>query len=115
MLLATPTYDYLRNVAVTLVQVLDNLVEIARKEILIRQELLLLQKLADFVLLGLLALRNDRHRVVVVLSVKDHVKARLLELLHGDAVGALSEDLHLVDASVLSFVVLPVTAAHVRR
>lgn len=71
-----------------------------------------MEQLADFALLRLLSFGDDRHCVVVVLSVEDDVEARLLELLHRDAVGALSEDLHLVDASVVSVRVFPLALSH---
>lgn len=64
-------------------------------------------------MLGLLTLRDDRHCVVVVLAVENHVETRLLELLHRDAVGALSEDLHLVDTRVLvALLILPFALSH---
>ena len=47
------------------------------------------------------------------LSVENYVKASLLEFLHADAVGALSEDLDLVDAFslLLGFLVNPLAFA----
>lgn len=69
---------------------------------------MVLQKLANLILFGLMALGDDCHCVVVVLAVENHVETRLLELLHGNAVGALGEDLHLVDTSVLlTFFIFP--------
>ena len=61
-------------------------------------------------------LRNDRHRVVVLLTVENYVQARLMELLHGDAVGALGEDLDLVDTFLFRTLgIFPLTFAYLRR
>ena len=75
-----------------------------------------MEKPADVFLTGLVPLRNDRHRVVVLLTVENYVQARLMEFLHGDAVGALCEDLDLVDTLLILILSIdPLTLADLWR
>ena len=61
-------------------------------------------------------LRNYGHRVVVLLAVENYVQTRLLEFLHRDAVGALCEDLHLVDTFLFIILIIePLTLADLWR
>ena len=95
---------------------MNHLVKVARQEVLVRKQFLVLKQLPDLVLLGLAALGNDGHGVVVLLAVENHVESSLVELFHGDLVGALGEDLHLIDAGLLlTLVIGPLTLSHCRR
>ena len=76
------TYDDRLNVCVTLAQILDDFVKVAAEQVLVCEELLLTEELADLILLGLVALADDSHSVVVFLSVEDHVQASLMEFVH---------------------------------
>ena len=76
------TYDDRLNVCVTLAQILDDFVKVAAEQVLVCEELLLTEELADLVLLGLVALADDSHSVVVLLPVEDHVQASLMEFVH---------------------------------
>lgn len=51
----------------------------------------------------------------MLLTVENHVQARLVELFYGDLVGALCENLHLVDAALLrAFFISPLALSHDR-
>lgn len=104
------------DVLVALVKIDDNFVEIASQQVFVGEELLVGHALTDFVLAGLLAPRNDRHSVVMLLAVEDKIKACLVELVHRDAVGALGEDFDLVVTSLLFSVrICPLIRANLRR
>ena len=67
-------------------------------------------------MLGRVALRDDGHGIVVLLAVEDDVETRLVELLHGDAVGALGEHLHLIDAElIVTLLIRPLALPYLRR
>ena len=89
------------DVVVALVKIGDDLVKVAAEQILIRQKLLIFQLLADLVLARLLAPRHDGHSVIVLLAIEDKVETSLVELIHANAIGALSKDLDLVVSSML--------------
>lgn len=70
------------DVFVALVQVLDDFFKVAAENVLIGEELLFGEKLANLCLLGLVALADDSHGIVMLLPVEDHIKASLVEFGH---------------------------------
>ena len=76
------TYNNTLDVRVALIQAMNHFVEIARQEVLVRKQFLVLKQLSDLVLLGLATLRDDSHGVVVLLAVENHIEAGLVELFH---------------------------------
>ena len=101
---------------VAIIQILDDFREVAAQEVLVREQLLICEQLADLVLPGLVALAHNRHCIVVLLPVEDHIEASLVEFAHRNAIRAFCEDLNLVDSSVFFFILVsPLALADLRR
>ena len=90
------THNDAINVLVALVEVLDDFLEVSTQQVFIWEELLLGGQLANVLLLRRVSLTDNGHRVVMFLTVEDHIETSLMELTHWNAIGALSEDLDLL-------------------
>ena len=101
---------------VAIVEILDDFREVAAQKVLVREQLLICEQLADLILSGLVALAHNRHCVVVLLPVEDDIQASLVEFTHRNAIWAFCKDLDLVDSSVLFFILVsPLALADLRR
>ena len=76
------THNDSTDVLVALVEILDDFLEVAAEQFLVREQLLLGGELANVLLPRLVALTHNGHRVVVFLTVEDHIEASLVELAH---------------------------------
>lgn len=76
------THNDSTDVLVALVEILDDFLEVAAEQFLVREQLLLGGELANVLLPRLVALTHNGHRVVVFLTVEYHIEASLVELAH---------------------------------
>lgn len=86
------TYENVGNVVFALLEVPNEFVEVAQQEVFIRKQFLICHQVADALVGDVLVARHDCQGVEVLLSVEEHVKARLLDVGEGEGVGALAED-----------------------
>ena len=97
-------------------EVRDDFAEIASEQLLVGQKTLLFEQFANLVLIGHVAPLQDCHGVVVLLTVKNDIHARLLILLQIDLEGTLSEHLNLLNplSFLLQIFVYPFRSVHLR-
>jgi hypothetical protein len=93
--------DHVLDVVFTLLQVVDDFLEVLQHEVFVREKLLTLEKRANLLLLNLFALLwlQNSHRVKVVLPEEEHVQARLLEVRQAEREWALAKHVNLLSRS----------------
>jgi hypothetical protein len=88
------TYQHVLDVALTVLQVSDNFLEVLQQQVLVVQQLLSLDEAGVLVLSNVFTLLQDCHGVVMFLTEEQDVEACLLVILHRERKCTFSEHRH---------------------
>ena len=83
------------DIAFTLIEILNNFLEIFAHQFLVRHEFLCFLQSRNFVFVYFV--HQDCHSVAVILSIEDDIETCFLEFLERDRVGAFREDIYLLN------------------